>query len=761
MIVYHENAVGGDIKRFFTIHTKHTTYQMMADAFGVLLHLYYGRRSHGEMDFLVRCYDRGFSGNPYDVSHNRTYSLDVLPQEFPCFGTGDYRRTAVMIEQKNGTASCDLRYHSYSISDGKYSLPGLPAVYAEDGDGAETLHIILRDRWDESIEVELLYGVLPDMDIITRSVIVRNRGKETWFVKRIMSASLDFISGSFDLMTFYGRHGMERTAQRKQLLHGVYTIGSDRGMSSHQYNPFMILSSRSTGEDSGACYAMQFVYSGGFQGVAERDPFDQIRLQMGLMNNNFHWPLKGGEEFTAPEVILSYSSEGFAGLSHNLHDCLRTRVCRGPWRDITRPLLLNSWEGCYFSFNGERILRLAEDAKDLGLDMIVMDDGWFGKRDNDMSGLGDWTFNEKKLGMTLRELTDRVNAMGMKFGIWVEPEMVNEDSDLYRAHPDYALAIPGREPIRARSQLVLDFSRKEVADAIFSQICAMLDSGHIEYIKWDYNRSIADVYSHTAEDQGTVLHKYILGLYDFLERLRERYPDLLIEGCSGGGGRFDAGMLYYTPQIWCSDNTDAIDRLRIQHGTSYGYPCSAVGAHVSVCPNHQCGRTTPLSTRGVVAMGGTFGYELDPATLTDEEKETVRGQIALYREFAPLIAEGLYYRLSNPLTAKVAAWMHVSRDKSQALVNAVNLETHFNSPQRYIKLRGLDPEGMYHLTDTAGDEGSVTWGTFDYKSVFAPDDKEIMTDRLYSGAALMEIGFPVPLKMGEYGAYQWHLYRMI
>ena len=761
MIVYHEDAASVGIKCFFTIHTKNTTYQMMADAFGVLLHLYYGHRSSGVMDYLVRCYDRGFSGNPSDANDNRSYSLDVLPQEYPCFGNGDYRRTALAVQLDNGVKSCDLRYDSYAITKGKYSLEGLPAVYAEAGDSVETLHIYLKDRWESGVEAELLYGVLPDLDIITRSVIIRNGGDKNFTLTHVMSASIDFISGNFDLITFYGRHGMERVAQREPLSHGVHRIGSNRGMSSHQYNPFFILADHEANEDSGTCYAMQYVYSGGFLAEAEKDPFDQIRIQMGLMENQFSWPLAPGESFTAPEVIMTCSTQGLSKLSHNLHDCLRTRVCRGPWRDAARPLLLNSWEGCYFSFDGERILDLARQAADLGLDMIVMDDGWFGKRDSDQSGLGDWTVNEEKLGCSLRELTDKVNAMGLKFGIWVEPEMVNEDSDLYREHPDYALEIPGRNPIRARDQLVLDFSRKDVVDCIFSQICSMLDSGHIEYMKWDYNRSIADVYSRAAVNQGTVLHKYILGLYDFLERLRTRYPDLLIEGCSGGGGRFDAGMLYYTPQIWCSDNTDAVDRLRIQHGTSFGYPCSTVGAHVSVCPNHQCGRITPLYTRGIVAMGGTFGYELDPSTLDEEDREVVRGQIALYREFAPLITKGYYYRLSDPVKDPIAAWMHVSRDRKEALVSAVNLETHFNSPQRYIRLRGLDPNAMYHLVDTSGKSETTTWGSFDYRSALSAPVTEVLTDRLYSGSSLMQAGFPIPLRMGEYGAYQWHLYRMI
>ena len=723
-------------KRIFTIHTEHTTYQMMADEHDVLLHLYYGRRSEGEMDYLIRRRDRGFSGNLYDAAADRSYSLDVLPQEFPVSGTGDYRRCAMRIELANGSVSCDLRYAGYEIRRGKYSLPGLPAVYGDAS--AETLAITLKDKWGSGVTAELLYGVLPEIDVITRSVIVRNEGAEPFAITRLLSANVDFQSGTYDVLTFYGRHGMERRLQRERVCHGVRAIGSGRGMSSHQYNPLMILASPETTEDAGTCWAMEYVYSGGFLAEAECDPFSQVRMHMGLMVENFRWPLAPGEEFAAPEVIMSCSTEGLSVLSHHLHDCIRGHICRGKWKDAVRPILLNSWEGCYFDFDGERILGLAKRAKELGFDMLVMDDGWFGKRDTDTSGLGDWYVNEKKLGMKLSELTAGVHELGLKFGIWFEPEAISEDSDLYRAHPDYAFAIPGRKPVLARDQLILDFSREEVREAVYSQMTAILDEAEIDYIKWDYNRCISDVYSSGAAEQGTVLHRYMLGLYDFLEKLLSRYPDLLIEGCSGGGGRFDAGMLYYTPQIWCSDNTDAIDRLLIQHGTSFGYPCSAVGAHVSPCPNHQNGRMTPLSTRGVVAMAGTFGYELDPGRMTEEEREEVKAQVTTFRRFAPLVAEGLYYRLTDPACDPDAAWLHVSRDGSEALLAAVSLEIRFNPPQRYVRLKGLESAAMYRVEDVSGVEETLT----------------------ASGAALMECGLPLPVYMEEYRAVQFHLIRI-
>ena len=634
--------------RTFTLQTKNTTYQMQVDRYGFLLHLYYGKKTDGCMEYLLTYYDRGFSGNPYDAGEDRTYSMDTLPQEFPCYGNGDFRSTAFAVENADGSMSCDLRYKSHVILDGKYNLEGLPAVYASEEE-ARTLEILMEDPVT-GVKVVLLYGVLPAQDIITRSVSVKNESSGKIYLNKIESASLDFLYGDYELLTFYGRHAMERNVQRVPVVHGTQKIGSVRGTSSHQYNPMMILAEKETTEDKGNCYAMSFVYSGCFQGEVLKDQLNQTRMMLGLQEEAFRYPLETGEMFQAPEVILSYSSEGMNRLSQNLHHCIRQHICRGKYKEEIRPILINSWEAAYFDFTGDTIYELAKAAKEVNIDMLVMDDGWFGKRDDDNSGLGDWFVNEKKLGGTLGNLIKGINDLGVKFGIWIEPEMVSEDSDLYRKHPDWALTVPGRNPVRSRNQLVLDFSRKEVVDEIYDQICKVLDQGNIEYVKWDMNRSLMDVYSSVTRDQGRVLHDYVLGLYDFLERLVQRYPNLLIEGCSGGGGRFDAGMMYYTPQIWCSDNTDAIDRLRIQYGTSFGYPVSVVGSHVSAVPNHQTGRKTPLHTRGVVAMSGTFGYELNLMKLSEEEKQEIREQIAEYKSYAPIIQNGLYYRLSNPTT---------------------------------------------------------------------------------------------------------------
>ena len=715
--------------RTFTLQTKNTTYQMQVDRYGFLLHLYYGKKTDGCMDYLLTYYDRGFSGNPYDAGEDRTYSMDTLPQEFPCYGNGDFRSTAFAVENADGSMSCDLRYKSHKIFDGKYNLEGLPAVYASEQE-AQTLEILMEDPVT-GVKVVLLYGVLPAQDIITRSVSVKNESSGKIYLNKIESASLDFLYGDYELLTFYGRHAMERNVQRVPVVHGTQKIGSVRGTSSHQYNPMMILAEKETTEDKGNCYAMSFVYSGCFQGEVLKDQLNQTRMMLGLQEEAFRYPLEAGEMFQAPEVILSYSSEGMNRLSQNLHHCIRQHICRGKYKEEIRPILINSWEAAYFDFTGDTIYELAKAAKEVNIDMLVMDDGWFGKRDDDNSGLGDWFVNEKKLGGTLGNLIKRINDLGVKFGIWIEPEMVSEDSDLYRKHPDWALTVPGRNPVRSRNQLVLDFSRKEVVDEIYDQICKVLDQGNIEYVKWDMNRSLMDVYSSVTRDQGRVLHDYVLGLYDFLERLVQRYPNLLIEGCSGGGGRFDAGMMYYTPQIWCSDNTDAIDRLRIQYGTSFGYPVSVVGSHVSAVPNHQTGRKTPLHTRGVVAMSGTFGYELNLMKLSEEEKQEIREQIAEYKSYASIIQNGLYYRLSNPTTEEICAWEFVHTDEkeqSKVLLNIVMQVIHGNMTVNYVKLQGLEETAVY---------------------------REEKSGKRYTGAALMYGGMPLPIEPGEYQAYQY------
>ncbi|MCD7752458.1 MAG: alpha-galactosidase [Lachnospiraceae bacterium] len=716
-------------ERIFTLQTLHTTYQMKADARGALLHLYYGKKAAGSLDYLLTFHDRAFSGNPADVGNDRTYSMDTLPLEYPTLGVGDYRNPALVLENGDGTVCADLRYCSHEIRNGKYALQGLPAVFAGEEE-AQTLSILLKDSVS-GVCVELLYGVLEREDIITRAAVITNAGKDTVIIQKAASACLDFLYGEYELISFYGRHAMERSVQRMPVGHGSFSVGSRRGTSSHQYNPGVILTGKHTTEEQGGCYGLLFAYSGNFSCEAEKDQFDQTRVLMGLGTDFLRYPLQPGECFTVPETIMCYSDQGLGELSRHYHDCIRHHICRGKYAKETRPLLLNSWEGAYFHFTGETIVNLAREAKPLGIDMVVMDDGWFGKRDNDFSGLGDWQANEEKLQMSLGELVKRVNDEGVRFGIWMEPEMVSEDSDLYRAHPDWALCFPGREAVRGRYQLVLDFSREDVREAVFTQVCEVLDSGNIEYLKWDFNRSIADIAS-AQRVPGKVTYDYILGLYDFLEKLSARYPELLIEGCSGGGGRFDAGMLYYTPQIWCSDNTDAADRAFIQYGTSFFYPACTMGAHVSAVPNHQTGRTTSLQTRGVTAMAGTYGFELNPALLTDAEKEEVKEQVQTFKRVEELVRNGDYYRLSDPYEEAFAAWAFVSKEKDRALLSVVMLEKHANMPVSYVRLRGLLPEEMYENTADG---------------------------RVYTGSALMEAGIALPLKMGEYQSFMMEFCR--
>ena len=725
-IIFDEN------NRLITLNTKNSTYQMKIDEYGFLLHLYYGKRTNGNMDYILVNLDRGFSGNPYDAGDNRKYSLDALLQEFPCRGAGDFRSPVFEVRYEDGSFGCDLRYESHIIKDGKYGLSGLPAVYENsDMDKAQTLEITLSDKVS-GIKVILYYGIIESLDIITRAANVINENKNNIYIEKLQSACLDFVSGNFDLITFYGRHAMERNIQRQSVGHGSYRIGSRRGTSSHQYNPLMILADSDANEDYGNCYAMSFVYSGGFLGEAEKDQYGQTRMQLGLMEEQFSYCLKSGESIIAPEVIMSYSDRGLAVLSQNLHKCIRENVCRGKYKNEVRPVLVNSWEASYFDIDKNSIVNLAKNAAELGVEMLVMDDGWFGKRDDDNSGLGDWFTNENKIGCSLKELVESVNNCGIKFGIWVEPEMVNEDSDLYRKHPDWAFAVPGKKPVRSRNQLVLDFSRKEVVDYIYDSITKVIESGNIEYIKWDMNRSIANVYSSEDKYQGNVYYDYVLGLYDFLERLNKNYPDILIEGCSGGGGRFDAGMLYYTPQIWCSDNTDAIDRTKIQYGTSFGYPVSAVGAHVSAVPNHQTGRSVSINTRGVVAMSGSFGYELDLGKVSEAEKNTIKEQIKTFKKEAELIHNGLYYRLSDPYKDPVAAWEFVSKDGDDVLVNVVCLKMHGNMQPLYVRFKGLNENVTY---------------------------KDVKTGKIYPAEALMNIGMPFMPELGEYQSWQVELKR--
>ena len=716
-------------KKIFTLETDHTMYQMQADAYGVLRHLWYGAKTGCDMSYLQDYPDVGFSGNIYAAGNDRTYSLDTLPLEYAGAGVGDFRMPAVAAVHADGSSALDLRYYSHTVKPGKYGIEGLPAVYAAE-DEAETLEVVLRDT-ASAVEVTLLYAVLPALDLVTRCARIRNLGETPVTLTKAASLCLDISRGSWEWVHFHGRHAMERQMERRLLFHGIQEIGSTRGTSSHHQNPTVLLCTPDCTETAGACIGAALVYSGSHQTRLECDQLGQVRMVMGIHPDLFRWELKAGETFSTPEVMLSYSDTGLETLSHHFHQAIREHICRGKYQLAERPVLINNWEATYFGFDTEKILHIAEEAARLGVDMLVLDDGWFGKRDDDCSGLGDWFVNETKLSGGLHDLVEKIKGMGMRFGIWFEPEMISEDSDLYRKHPDWAIRIPDRAPMRSRYQLVPDMANPEVQEYLFRVMSNVLHSADISYVKWDMNRSISDWYTRTlpADRQGEMPHRYVLGLYALLERLTAAFPDVLFEGCSGGGGRFDAGMLYYCPQIWCSDDTDAYERTKIQYGTSFFYPVSAVGSHVSTVPNHQTGRITPFETRGTVAMAGSFGYELDLNLLSDGEKQEVAEQIRQFKTYGPLIHNGKYYRLTNPMAEDAALWEFAAQDGSEVLVQGMLFHAEANVLRRTVQLRGLDAEKRYRLDGT---------------------------EQVYTGAALMAGGVLLPKAWGDYTPVTMH-----
>lgn len=716
-------------KRLFQMETRKSQYQIKITDIGIILHTYYGPKiGNIDMSYQIVGADRGFSGNPYECRQERRCSLDTLPQEYSGAGVGDYRVSGIVVSGADGSRSVDFRYTRYKIRKGKYSLAGMPSV-RENQSAPETLELYAKDKVT-GIEVVLLYSVFEEKDVITRAARIVNNGAGTVALEKAASVCMDFMNREYDLIHFHGRHCMERQMERIRLIHDIHTIGSRRGMSSHHHNPFVILCDPDTTENQGLCFGFMLVYSGNHKTEIEMEQAGNVRVVMGIHDENFRWILEEGDFFETPEVILSCSTDGLNALSANYHRIIRENVCDSKYLNMRRPVLINNWEATYFDFDTDKILSLARQAKEIGVEMFVLDDGWFGKRNDDNAGLGDWYVNEEKLDGGLKRLSEEINRLGMKFGLWFEPEMINEDSDLFRRHPEWVLQDPGRKPMMARNQMVLDMANPAVQEYLYQCISTVLDSASISYIKWDFNRSVANVYSGTLspEHQGEASHRFILGTYALLDRITENYPDVMIEGCAGGGGRFDAGMLYYTPQIWCSDNTDPIARLKIQSGTSYGYPVSTMGSHVSASPNHQTGRSTSLHTRGIVAMSGTFGYELDLNKVSSEEKEEMKLQIEAFKKYYWLIQKGRYYRLNDSRRQDFyEAWEFVSEDRKEILVSFVMTDTHANSEIPWIRLSGLDENRLYRL------EGS---------------------EEIYTGAALMHAGVGVPVLMGDYPAAQ-------
>ena len=686
--------------RLFTLQTKDSSYQMFADDKNVLLHLYYGEKIGEEnLSGLIFCTDMGFAGNPEEAGINRKYSLDALPQEIPGSGVGDFRDDMIEIRHADGSFAADFRFDSFEILDYSYAIPGMPALYDTEEEKGETLVITMTEKASD-IVLKLFYGVFEKENVITRAARLENHGETAIELEKMLSFSMDLMYENYEMIYFSGRHAMERTAERIPVQHAKVEIGSTRGTSSHHYNPAVILCEEGAGETHGSCIGACLVYSGNFVAAAQKDQKNQTRFQMGIHPTNFCFHLEKGEAFDTPQAILSYSGTGLTKLSQQYHEIIREHICRGAYKHAKRPILINNWEATYFDFNEEKILKIAEQAQKLGIEMLVLDDGWFGKREDDNSGLGDWFVNEKKMNGSMAQLAEKIHKMGMKFGLWFEPEMISEDSDLYRAHPDWAFAIPGRVPNHSRNQLVLDMTREDVREYLLERLTTIVHDAKIDYVKWDMNRSVCDVYSHVAAQNrnGELYHRYVLGVYDLLERFLAACPDLLLEGCSGGGGRYDAGMMYYSPQIWCSDNTDAINRLSIQYGSSFFYPISTVGSHVSVCPNHQTGRVTPFRTRGDVALAGSFGYEMDLNKISEEEKEMVKEQVAAMHEYYELTHEGLYYRLTGLKKQDFMAWEFVAKDQSRALLTIVKTDAEGNMLPVHTKVCGLAEDKLYRCS---------------------------------------------------------------
>ena len=702
-IIFHEGS------KTFHLFNEEISYIICVLSNGHIGNLYFGKKIHDREDFsyLIESKQRPMTACVYEG--NRKYSLEHLKLEYPVYGTSDYRNPAVEILQENGSRISEFKYISHEIADGKPELAGLPATYVEEPEEAQTLCLRLKDEVT-GIVLELLYSIFSGKGILARSARFINEGIAPVHLLNAMSLSLDLPDSDYVWMQFSGVWARERHIIERKLEQGIQAVGSIRGNSSHEHNPFIVLRRPSTTETSGEVMGFSLIYSGNHRMQAEVDTHNTTRVTTGINPQNFDWKLDCGESFQTPEAVVVFSNQGLNGMSQTFHKLYQKRLVRGYWRDRPRPVLNNNWEATYFDFTEDRLVEIAAKAKECGVELFVLDDGWFGKRSNDYTGLGDWVANKERLPFGIKGLADRIEEMGMKFGLWFEPEMVNKDSDLYRAHPDWILHAPQRASCYGRNQYVLDFSRKEVVDCIYDMMYKILSESKISYIKWDMNRSITECYSVAlpADRQGEVFHRYILGVYDLYDRLTTAFPQILFESCASGGGRFDPGMLYYAPQGWISDDTDAAERVRIQYGTSMCYPISSMGSHVSVVPNHQLNRITSLHTRANVAYFGTFGYELDLNKLTDEEIAEVKAQIIFMKEYRELIQFGNFYRLKSPFDGNETVWMTVSEDKRKALVFWYRERNVVNAEFTRVCLQGLDPDliykNEYNGTENYGDE---------------------------------------------------------
>ena len=719
-------------ERLFKLDTKNSSYVIgIVDKEGFVGHAYYGKRLGDDaLSYLMRIYES--AGTPETNGRDRLSFYDAFPMEYPTHGIGDFRESALRVEDAEGHWANKLTYRSHEIFKGKKKVAGLPATWCEKDEDCETLELTLEDK-EAKLAVVLSYSVFNDVDAVVRHARIINESDKTVYVTKAMSASFDIDNKEFDKIILYGSWARERHIDRTPVNYGIQMSRSSRGEGGHQEHAFTALLEKNADQNKGEVYGMDLIYSGNFRTLQERNQFDNIRMMTGINPEDFKWELTAGADFQTPEAVLVYSNEGIGGMSRIFHDLYRNHLIRGYYRDKKRPILINNWEATYFDFNTDKLLTIAKQAAPLGIEMLVMDDGWFGNRFDDNRALGDWEVNEEKLQGGLKYLVDEVNKLGLEFGIWFEPEMISPESKLYEEHPDWAFTVPGRQPGLARNQLVLDISREDVADYIFEKVAKVLHSANIEYVKWDMNRPLADIASAALpkERQGEIFHRYVLGVYRMQERLITEFPNLLLENCSGGGARFDAGMLYYSPQIWCSDDTDAIERLTIQEGTALIYPLSAMGAHVSDCPNHTVGRSTPFATRGAVALAGTFGYELDITKISEEERNQIPEQTAMYHKYNDLVRTGDYYRMASYRENHYYdAYMVVSKDKTEALATYVMVKRRPNPRSRGLKFLGLDPEKTYRI------EGQ---------------------DRTYLGSTLMNAGIYIEEPWGDFQAKLFHI----
>ena len=696
-IIFHENT------SIFHLYNEEISYIMMVLKNGHMGQLYFGKRIHDKEDFSYLCENYCRAMGSYIFEGEKSLSLEHTKLEYGVYGNTDYRQPAVEVLQNNGSRISDFKYQSFSIVPGKPKLSGLPATYTEDDGEAETLFITLKDSVT-GLLLKLSYTIFAKGGVIARNAHLKNEGEESLHLTTAMSLCMDLPDYDYEWIQFSGAWSRERHEKVRKLEQGIQSVGSRRGHSSHEHNPFVILKRPAADEFQGEAMGFSLVYSGNFLAQAEVDTHGSTRMLMGIHPDGFDWKLEKGESFQTPEAVMVYTDKGLNHLSQTYHKLYQRRLARGYWRDKARPILINNWEATYFDFTEERIVEIAKKAKECGVELFVLDDGWFGQRSSDKAGLGDWVANRDRLPEGIEGLAERISSLGMKFGLWFEPEMVNKDSDLYRAHPDWILQTPERTNSHGRFQHVLDFSRKEVVDAIYEMMSKILGNAKISYVKWDMNRSITECFSAAlpADRQGEVFHRYILGVYDLYERLTSRFPEILFESCASGGARFDPGILYYAPQGWTSDDTDAVERLKIQYGTSYCYPVSSMGSHVSVSPNHQLNRETPLYTRANVAYFGTFGYELDLNKLTEEEQKEVKKQIAFMKEYRELFQFGTFYRLSSPFEKNITAWMSVSEDKKTAIVGWYRVLNPVNDSYTRLKLCGLLEDVEYTIEGQKG-----------------------------------------------------------